>query len=510
MSGLQFVIMATMIAYLCFVIITGIMIGRRTKKSAEGFYLGGRGIGPLVTAMSAEASDMSSWLLMGLPGLAYLSGVADAGWTAIGLAIGTYLNFLLVAKKIRRYSVRLDAITIPAFISKRYGEKKPVIMCIASVAILVFFVPYVASGLAAIGKLFNSLFGWDYMLAVLLGAVVIISYTSVGGFSAVATMDLIQSIIMTCALVVITGFGIYQAGGLEVVVENAKALPGYLSLTQTYDVATGTAKSYGFINSVSMLAWGLGYFGMPHILVRFMAIRDEKELKLSRRIASIWVVISMTVAICIGMIGYSVSKAGRIPVLEGSKSETVIVAIANLLSSYGFITAIVAGLILAGILAATMSTADSQLLAAASAFSENILQDVFGVKLTAKQTMLVARLTVVVIAVIAVFLAMDPNSSVFTIVSFAWAGFGATFGPTVLSALFWKRSNRHGILAGLVAGGIMVFVWKFKVRPLGGMWNIYELLPAFLVATLAIVVVSLLTEKPSPETEAVFDEVNAD
>ena len=510
MSGLQFVIMATMIAYLCFVIITGIMIGRRTKKSAEGFYLGGRGIGPLVTAMSAEASDMSSWLLMGLPGLAYLSGVADAGWTAIGLAIGTYLNFLLVAKKIRRYSVRLDAITIPSFISKRYGEKKPVIMCIASVAILVFFVPYVASGLAAIGKLFNSLFGWDYMMAVLLGAVVIISYTSVGGFNAVATMDLIQSIIMTCALVVITGFGIYQAGGIETVVENAKALPGYLSLTQTYDVATGTAKPYGFINSVSMLAWGLGYFGMPHILVRFMAIRDENELKLSRRIASVWVVISMTVAICIGMIGYSVSKAGRIPVLEGSKSETVIVAISNLLSSYGFITAIVAGLILAGILAATMSTADSQLLAAASAFSENILQDVFGVKLSAKQTMLVARLTVVAIAVIAVFLAMDPNSSVFTIVSFAWAGFGATFGPTVLSALFWKRSNRQGILAGLVAGGVMVFVWKFRVRPLGGMWNIYELLPAFLVATLAIVVVSLLTEKPSPEIEAVFDEVNAD
>ena len=508
MTTAQICITAVIILYLCFVIFTGIMIGRRSKKSAEGFYLGGRGMGPLVTAMSAEASDMSSWLLMGLPGVAYLSGVADAGWTAIGLALGTYLNFLLVAKRIRRYSVRLDAITIPAFISKRYQEKKPVIMCIASLIILIFFVPYVASGLAAIGKLFNSLFGWNYMVSVLIGAAVIISYTSVGGFSAVATMDLIQSIIMTCALVVITCFGIYQAGGLDVVVENAKALPGYLSFTQTYDVASHAAKPYPFLNMASMLAWGLGYFGMPHILVRFMAIRDENELKLSRRIASVWVVISMTVAVCIGMIGYSVSKAGRIPLLEGSNSETVIVQISNLLSSYGVLPAIVAGLILAGILAATMSTADSQLLAAASAFSENLLQDVFGIKLTQKQTMLVARLTVICIAVVAVFLAADPTSSVFRIVSFAWAGFGATFGPAVLFALFWKRSNRQGILAGLVVGGVMVFVWKFVIAKLGGMFAIYELLPAFLCASIAIVVVSLATPAPGKEVLDLYDSCN--
>ena len=508
MTTAQICITAVIILYLCFVIFTGIMIGRRSKKSAEGFYLGGRGMGPLVTAMSAEASDMSSWLLMGLPGVAYLSGVADAGWTAIGLALGTYLNFLLVAKRIRRYSVRLDAITIPAFISKRYQEKKPVIMCISSLIILIFFVPYVASGLAAIGKLFNSLFGWNYMISVLIGAAVIISYTSVGGFSAVATMDLIQSIIMTCALVVITCFGIYQAGGLEVVLDNAKALPGYLSFTQTYDAAAHAAKPYPFLNMASMLAWGLGYFGMPHILVRFMAIRDENELKLSRRIASIWVVISMTVAVCIGMIGYSVSKAGRIPLLEGSNSETVIVQISNLLSTYGVFPAIVAGLILAGILAATMSTADSQLLAAASAFSENLLQDVFGIKLTQKQTMVVARLTVICIAVVAVFLAADPGSSVFKIVSFAWAGFGATFGPAVLFALFWKRSNRQGILAGLVVGGVMVFVWKFVIAKLGGMFAIYELLPAFLCASIAIVVVSLVTPAPSKEVIDLYDSCN--
>ena len=509
MTSAQIAIMATIILYLCFVIVTGIMIGRKSKASAEGFYLGGRGMGPLVTAMSAEASDMSSWLLMGLPGVAYLSGVADAGWTAIGLAVGTYLNFLLVAKKIRRYSVKLDAITIPSFISKRYAEKKPVIMCIASLIILIFFVPYVASGLAAIGKLFNSLFGWNYMAAVIIGAVVIISYTSVGGFSAVATMDLIQSVIMTCALIVITVFGTVQAGGIDAVVENAKALPGYLSFTHIHDAVSGASKPYSVLNIASMFAWGLGYFGMPHILVRFMAIRDENELKLSRRIASIWVVISMAVAVCIGMIGYSVSKAGRMPLLEGSNSETVVVQISNLLSTYGVLAAIVAGLILAGILAATMSTADSQLLSAASAFSENMVQDVLGIKLTAKQNVLVARLTVVVIAVIAAFLATDPNSSVFKIVSFAWAGFGATFGPAILFALFWKRSTRQGVLAGLIAGGAMVFIWKFGISKLGGAWAIYELLPAFIVASIVIVVVSLLTPAPDAEVEKIFDEVNA-
>ena len=508
MTTAQVCIMGTIILYLCFVIFTGVMIGRRSKKSAEGFYLGGRGIGPLVTAMSAEASDMSSYLLMGIPGLAYLSGVADASWTAIGLAAGTYLNFLLVAKRLRRYSVKLDAITIPSFISKRYGEKKPVIMCISALIILIFFVPYVASGLAAIGKLFNSLFNWDYMTAVLLGAVVIISYTSVGGFSAVATMDLIQSVIMTAALAVIVVFGIVQAGGLGAVLDHARTLPGFLRFNQTYNVATGSAEPYGLIRIVSMMAWGLGYFGMPHILVRFMAIRDENELKLSRRIAGVWVVISMGVAVFIGIVGHAVSAAGRIPLLEDSATETVIVRLSDLLSGYGILPAIVAGCILAGILAATMSTADSQLLAASSAFSENIVQNVLGIKLTQKQNMLVARLTVVVIAVIAIFLAADPNSNVFQIVSFAWAGFGATFGPAILCALFWRRSNRQGIMAGLIAGGVMIFVWKFQVRPLGGVWDIYELLPAFLVACVAIVAVSLLTPAPEEDVLRQFDSYN--
>ena len=508
MTTFQMCIMGTIIAYLCLVIFTGVMIGRRSKKSAEGFYLGGRGMGPLVTAMSAEASDMSSYLLMGIPGLAYLSGVADASWTAIGLAVGTYLNFLLVARRLRRYSVRLDAITIPSFISKRYGEKKPVIMCISALIILIFFVPYVASGLAAIGKLFHSLFGWDYMAAVIIGAIVIISYTSVGGFSAVATMDLIQSIIMTIALCIIVVFGVVQAGGMDAVLEHARSLPGYLSFTETFNAGTNAAQPYGLIRIVSMMAWGLGYFGMPHILVRFMAIRHEDELKLSRRIAAIWVVISMGVAVFIGIVGHAVSAAGRIPFLEGSATETVIVRLSDLLSTYGIFPAIVAGCILAGILAATMSTADSQLLAASSAFSENIVQNVFGIRLTDKQTMCIARLTVVAIAIIAIFLAADPDSNVFKIVSFAWAGFGATFGPAMLCALFWRRSNRQGIMAGLVVGAVMIFVWKFLIAPMGGIFDIYELLPAFVCATVAIVVVSLLTPAPEQDVVDAFDAYN--
>lgn len=508
MTSNQICVMATIIFYLFFVIFTGVMIGRRSKKSAEGFYLGGRGMGPIVTAMSAEASDMSSYLLMGVPGLAYLSGVADASWTAIGLSLGTYLNFLFVAKKLRRYSVRLDAITIPSFISKRYGEKKPVIMCISALIILVFFVPYVSSGLVAIGKLFNSLFGWNYMTAVIIGALVIISYTSVGGFAAVATMDLIQSIIMTTSLCVIVFFAIGQAGGWDAVVANAKAMPGYLDFFHTYNTTTKTGGDYGFLTIISTMAWGLGYFGMPHILVRFMAIRDEGELKISRRIAGIWVVISMAVAVLIGIVGYSVSLNGAIPMLEGNMTESVIVKLADLLSTHGLLLAIVAGVILAGILAATMSTADSQLLSAASAFSENLLQDVFGKKLNNKQTMLCARGTVIVIALIAVFLARNPDSNIFTIVSFAWAGFGATFGPAILFALYWKRSNRQGIMAGLVAGAAMVFIWKFAIKPMGGVLGIYELLPAFLVASAAVVIVSLLTAAPEKELTDLYDEVN--
>ena len=509
MTAAQIGILAAIVVYLAAMVYVGFYFSKKgAGGSADEFYLGGRKLGPLVTAMSAEASDMSSWLLMGLPGVAYLSGIADAGWTAIGLAVGTYLNWLIVAKRLRRYSVACGAITIPDFSSRRYEDKKNILMCIAAIVILIFFIPYTASGFKAVGTLFNSLFGVDYHLAMIAGAVVIVGYTVMGGFLAVSTTDLIQSIVMSIALVIIVFFGIHTAGGWDVVMNNAKSMAGYLSMTQLHDMATGGSTSYGLITIFSTMAWGLGYFGMPHILLRFMAIENEDKLKVSRRIASIWVVISMFVAILIGMIGYSVSKTGSIPLFaSSSESETVIIRLADLLSRNGFLTSVIAGVVLAGILACTMSTCDSQLLAASSSISENILHGVFNLNISKKMTMVMARVTLVVIAIIAIFIARDPNSSVFQIVSFSWAGFGGAFGPVVLCALFWKRCNRWGALAGMLGGGATIFIWKFLVKPMGGVFGIYELLPGFLVGLILTVVVSLATRAPDAEIVEEYDEV---
>ena len=371
---------------------------------------------------------------------------------------------------------------------------------------MIFFIPYTASGFAACGKLFASLFGVNYIAAMVISAVVIVGYTALGGFLAASTTDFIQSIIMSVALIIVFVFGISVAGGVPAVIENAQSLPGYLTMTSTYDPVTGTAQSYPVINIISMLAWGLGYFGMPHILLRFMAIEDENKLTLSRRVATVWVVISLTVAVLIGVIGLAMTDAGALKSLAGSDSETIIVQIADLLSRHGIIPALLAGTILAGILASTMSTADSQLLAASSAVSSDLFGAVLAGK-SKKSGMAADRITVLIISIIAMFIASDPNSSVFNIVSFAWAGFGAVFGPVVFFALFWRRSNWQGALAGMVSGGAMVFIWKYLVRPMGGAWDIYELLPAFTVSCIMIVVVSLLTKAPSKEITEEFDRV---
>ena len=329
-----------------------------------------------------------------------------------------------------------------------------------------------------------------------------------GGFLAASTTDLIQSIVMTIALVVVVAYGTHIAGGTDAVIENARSLPGYLSLINTHNVETGNAQNYGFLTTISTLAWGLGYFGMPHILLRFMAIENEEKLVLSRRIASVWVVISMSVSVLIGIVGLAITKTGAIPFLSGSDSETIIIKIATLLSRHGILAAVMAGVILAGILAATMSTADSQLLAAASSVSENIVSDFLGIKISEKKALIVARITVVVISLIAIFLAKDPNSSVFGIVSFAWAGFGAAFGPVMLLALFWKNSNKWGALAGMFTGGTMVFVWKFLIKPFGGICGIYELLPAFIIALIVNVIVSLATKGAEEEVQKEFESVH--
>ena len=508
-------ILLTIIFYLGGMIVIGAVFSKKNKDVSD-FYLGGRKLGPLVSAMSAEASDMSSWLLMGLPGVAYLCGLAEAGWTAIGLAIGTYLNWLLVARRLRVYSQKTNSITLPDFFSDRYHDKNHLLSGVAAVIILVFFVPYTASGFSACGKLFGTLFGMEYHAAMILSAVIIIAYTSMGGFLAASFTDLIQSIVMTTALIIIVGFGVSHAGGFDAVMGNAKALPDYLHMTVTraFDSSNGTfsQSGYGFLPIVSTLAWGLGYFGMPHILLRFMATEDQHKIKISRRIASIWVVIAMAVAIFIGFIGNQLSANGTIETLFGvdtNNSETVVMVIAKLLSKHGFLAAMVAGLIFAGILACTMSTSDSQLLAASSSMSENIMKGVFKLKLNEKQSMLVARAVLIVIAILGVLLAWDQNSSVFRVVSFAWAGFGATFGPVMLTALFWKRSNKWGAVSGLVVGGVMIFVWKFLIRPLGGAWDIYELLPAFICSLVEIVIGSLVTGAPEKAVTDEYDEVNA-
>lgn len=408
MSVANICIIIAIVAYLILMVIIGVICSKK-NNSVDDFYLGGRQLGPLVTAMSAEASDMSGWLLMGMPGLAYLCGIAEASWTAIGLAIGTYLNWLIVAKRLRNYSSKIGAITIPDFFGKRFKDNTHVLMFASALLIIIFFIPYTASGFSTCGKLFSSLFGLDYHVAVIVSAIVIVLYTTLGGFLAASTTDFIQAIIMTIALIAVLCFGINTAGGWNAVAENAKSIPHYLSLTSTTDGA-GNMVPFGGSTIVSTLAWGLGYFGMPHILLRFMAIKDPNKIKTSRRVASIWVIIAMSVAIIIGIVGLAMSKTESSMVLKDS--ETIIVAIAALLSKHGVVFALLAGLILAGILASTMSTADSQLLAAASAISQDLMIGSLRLKISEKVKMIAARTTVIAIAILGVVFAWNPDSSV--------------------------------------------------------------------------------------------------
>ena len=499
-------IVVAIVLYLAFMLYLGFRFAKGNTTTGD-YYLGGRQLGPLVTAMSAEASDMSSWLLMGLPGVAYATGICDAGWTAIGLGVGTYLNWLLTAKRLRYYSETIGALTIPEFFEKRFHDSSHLLMGISAFVIVFFFIPYTASGFAACGKLFSSLFHIGYLPAMVVSALVIILYTASGGFMAASTTDFFQSIVMTFALIAVVCYGLSQTGGWGETMAYAGSLPGYLSLTEMYDAATGSAANYGgFITIISTAAWGLGYFGMPHILLRFMAIEDPKKISLSRRVASVWVFISMFVAIFIGVLGLSMVNAGALEPLEDP--ERIIIVISDQIAHLGVIPGLLAGIILAGILACTMSTCDSQLLAASSSISEDILHGVFNVKVDAKTTMRMARGTLIVIAILGMVMARDPNSSVFGIVSFAWAGFGAAFGPVMMCGIFWRRTNFWGALIGMVSGGTMMLVWHYMVKPMGGVFGIYELLPGFLVGLAGCVIASLATAEPEPEILAEFDKVN--
>lgn len=506
MSGGSVQILIAMCLYMAVVIGIGVFYAKRANESSDNYLIGGRSLGPWVTAMGAEASDMSGWLLMGLPGVAYFFGLSDAVWTAIGLLIGTYLNWLLVAKRIRRYSVVAgNSITIPDFLSNRFKEKKKVIMTISALFILIFFSVYAASCFVTVGKLFSTLFGIRYQYMMIAGALFVVLYTSIGGFLAESASDFMQGIIMFFALVIVLIAGISAAGGISAVVSNAKQIPGFLDFfgiaqpvlkDGVQQVAAGKplfagAGSYGLLTIISTLSWGLGYFGMPQVLLKFMAIRKSSELTLSRRVATIWCAVSLTAAVAIGIIG-RVLYPGAL--LTQSSAENIFV-----LMSTSFFFPLFAGLVMAGILAATISSSDSYLLIAASAFSKSIYHGILKKEATDKEVLYASRVTLLVIAVLAMVIALDENSIIFTVVSFAWAGFGATFGPIILFSLFWKRATRSSAISGMLAGGGTVFIWKLLLKPIGGILGIYELFPAFVVSCVVITIVSLLSKKPSQD-----------
>lgn len=519
MSSGTLQIFIAMTSYMLVVIGIGIYFAKRAQASSENYFLGGRSLNPWVAAMSAEASDMSGWLLMGLPGVAYWCGISDAAWTAIGLGVGTYINWLFVAKRLRQYStVCGDSITIPEFFSNRFHEKKKVLMTISALFILVFFTVYAASCFVTCGKLFGTLFGYSYHSMMIVGALFVIFYTFLGGFLAESVSDFMQSFVMIFALVTIVAAGTHSAGGFAAVIENAKSIPGYFSLTS---IATpqldangmqqvagntpvfGGAQKYGFLTAISTLSWGLGYFGMPQVLLRFMAIRRVDELKQSRRIATTWCAISLVAAVSVGVIGRAVFPVHE-ALRTASHAENIFITL-----SESLLPPLLAGIVMAGILAATISSSDSYLLIAASAFSKNIYEGILKKDASDKEVMHVSRIVLVLIAMLGIVVAWDENSVIFTIVSFAWAGFGATFGPVLLFSLFWERINRTGAIAGMLTGGIMVFVWKLLLKPMGGIFGIYELFPAFVLSCITIVVVSLCTEKPSERIVQEFHHAKA-
>ena len=508
-------ILVAMIVYMAAVIGIGLVYAKRANKSSEEYYLGGRSLGPWITAMSAEASDMSGWLLMGLPGVAYWCGLADAFWTALGLAVGTYLNWLIVSKRLRRYSVRAgNSITLPEFFSNRFRENKKTIMTLSAAFILIFFTVYASSCFVTCGKLFSTLFGADYIPMMIVGALFVLIYTILGGFLAESASDFMQSIVMIVALLVVVLVGTVHAGGLGEVLANAKQIPGFLEFfglaSPSVDAAGqqlveagkplfGDAAPYGILTVCSMMAWGLGYFGMPQVLLRFMAIRKEAELKRSRRIAMVWVVISLAVAVFIGIMGRQLFPTAH---LDKSSAESIFITLTT-----SYLPPLLAGFVMAGILAATISSSDSYLLIAASAFAKNIFQGVCKKNASDKQVMTMTRITLLVLTLVGVVIALDEKSVIFQVVSFAWAGFGATFGPLMLLSLFWKRINKAGAIAGMVSGAGMVFLWKLVISKLGGVFAIYELLPAFVFSCVCIVAVSLLTKAPSAEIMEDFEAV---
>ncbi len=485
----SYAISFTFLAYLAVMLGIGLYAYKNTSNS-EDYFLGGRSLGPWPTALSAGASDMSGWLLLGLPGYAFAAGL-ESIWLAGGLLVGTWLNWLFCAKRLRTYSITADnSLTLPGFLSVRFQDNSKLIQTISALFILLFFLFYTSSGLVAGGKLFETVFGLDYTYAVIIGTVCVVSYTLFGGFLAVAWTDLIQGLMMSAALIVVPLVAI-DGGWTELsstlTIKNSELLNIWTSVS---------GEPLSAIAIISLAAWGLGYFGQPHILARFKASRSNKDIKTARRIAVAWTLISMTGALLIGLVGISYVDSN----LAGNLAdpEKIFMVLVN-----AVFHPVVAGILLAAILAAIMSTADSQLLVSSSALAEDFYKKLFNKEATQQQIVNVGRFAVVAISILALILALNPKSSVLGLVSYAWAGFGAAFGPAILLSLFWRNMNRNGALAGIIVGGVTVVIWK---QLSGGWFDVYEIVPGFILATISIIVVSLATGAPEEAVTESFDE----
>lgn len=499
-------IILAFVLYLIFMIVIGAIYAKKNNSAAD-YFLGGRQLGGFVAALSAQASDMSGWLLMGLPGSIYALGTGQA-WIAVGLFIGTVCNWLFISGRLRRYTIRANnALTLPTYFENRFHDKKRILLFISSITIVIFFLVYTASALAAGGKLFNSVFGIDYRIALTIGAAVILIYTFMGGFMAVCVTDFVQGTLMLIGLLVvpIVAFKLIGGGGnLGAALDQSGVAGGSAHYLNPF---YNGGEPYKAINIISQLAWGLGYCGMPHILVRFMAVRNEKELKKSKSVAIIWVAISLLFACAIGVIG----RAYLPTLLEGAASEKVFIEMIIKVFTSDLALPILGGIFLCGILAAIMSTADSQLLVTASSVAEDIFKGVLKKNADDKTVLKVSRITVIAVAVLAYIIALDPNSSIMGLVSNAWAGLGSAFGPIVILSLFWKRTNLQGAVAGIGLGALTVLIWDYiplvNGQTLGSATGLYSLVVGFLISILCIVAVSLATPPPSEEMLAEFEDV---
>lgn len=482
------------LVYLAVMVVIGFVAWRRTK-SFDDYIIGGRSLGPGVTALSAGASDMSGWLMMGLPGAIFLSGVSEA-WIAVGLLLGAYLNWRFVAGPLRVYTERTgNALTLPDFLTNRFDDRSRILRVFTAVVILVFFAIYCASGVVAGARLFESVFGLTYGQAIWLGASVTVLYTLVGGFLAVSWTDVAQGMMMLFALLLAPILVFMHTGGFDASIDLIRA-------NDPLQLDWFRGGNLGFIGIISLLAWALGYFGQPHILVRFMAAQSVHTIPTARRIGMSWMLLCMVGAMSVGFFGiayFETNASLAAPVLENP--ERVFITLVELLFNPW-----VAGIILAAILAAVMSTLSSQLLVCSSVLSEDLYRGFFRKQASQGELVWVGRASVLAVSILAIWMARDPDSRVLGLVSYAWAGFGSAFGPVLLLALFWKRMTRNGAIAGMVTGALMVIFWKeVMVNRMGS--ELYEMIPGFLSAAAAIIGVSLLGRAPSADVQATHAQV---